>query len=125
MSVVHQQVAAKRAGSVVVDAAGPVRDVAHDERLRPGAEGCHDVGDERREQQKSFGKLQRYIACGERADAVDRLVELEGVVGREVCNSGVEGGVLEDGGRDLVEGASGAGLPRRCIDGAAISGRHP
>lgn len=45
VGVVNHQIAAERPGGEVVDAAGPVRDVAHDERFDSGAELDEDVGD--------------------------------------------------------------------------------
>ena len=47
--------------------------------------------------------------------AVDGLVNLEVVVSREMCDGGVDVGVVEDFGRDLVERARRSCRLRSCL----------
>ena len=100
--VVHEEVAAEGPRGVVVDAAGAVGDVGHDEGGGVGAEARQNVGDGRREEEEPFGELQRDFAGVAAADAVDRFGDFEGVVGREARDRFVDGRVVEDGGWDLV-----------------------
>lgn len=58
VGVVDEQVAAEGARGVVVDAAGAVGDVAHDEGLDARAELGEDVGDGGREDEQAFGELE-------------------------------------------------------------------
>lgn len=103
VGVVHEQVAAEGAGGVIVDAAGAVGDVAHDEGFGAGAEASDDVGDGGGEEEETFGELQGDSLGARAADAVDGFGELEGVVGGQEGDGGGYVGVVKDGGGNLVE----------------------
>lgn len=81
MSVVHEEVAAERARSVVVNAACAVCDVTHDEGFHAGAEGLDDVGEGAGEEEEALGHLQGHPRRRGLADVVDGLVDFEVVVG--------------------------------------------
>lgn len=111
MGVVDQEVAAKRSCRVVVDAAGAVGDVAHDQGGGAGAELGEDVGDGRGKEQQPLGELQGDGLGPGGANAVDAFVDLEAVVGREEGDCVVDVLVVQDVIRDGVQGAgSAAGL---------------
>lgn len=94
--VVHEEVAAEGARGVVVDAAGAVGDVGHDEGFGAGAEAGDDVGDGGREEEEAFGELEGDFLGLRGPDAVDGFVELEAVVGREEGYRCCDVGVVED-----------------------------
>ena len=101
--VVHEEVAAKGAGGVVIDAAGAVGDVAHDEGFGAGAEAGEDVGDGGGEEEETFGELEGDFFGAGGADAMDCLWDLEGIVGWEESYCFDDVGVVEDLGWDLVQ----------------------
>lgn len=103
VGVVHEQIAAEGARRVVVDAAGAVRHVAHDERLDSRAKLRQDVGDGGGKEQQALGHLQRDLFRARRLDAVDRLGNLKVVVGGEQRNGFLELGVLGNLGRHAVQ----------------------
>jgi hypothetical protein len=94
VGVVDEHVAAECSGGVVVDAAGAVGDVAHDDDLNPGAKLGQDVGDGGGEEEEAFGHLESDLFGAGGADAVDALVELEIVVAGEEGDGFVDGGVV-------------------------------
>lgn len=100
--VVHEEVAGEGAGREVVDAAGAVGDVAHDDGFDARAELGEDVGDGGGEEEEAFGHLEGYFGGAVGADAVDGFVEFEGVVGGEEGDGRVDVGIVEDLRRDLV-----------------------
>lgn len=57
MSVVDQQVTSQSASSVVVNAAGAVGDISHDERFRARTKLRQDIRDGCREEKKSLWEL--------------------------------------------------------------------
>ena len=112
MRIVDQDVCPQGSGRVVVYAAGAVGDVAHDYRLRAGAELGQDIGDCGCEEEEAFGHLEGDGfyggGGGGAADAVDGFGEFEVVVGGEEGDGCVDGGVLQDGVGDVVKSAGGA-----------------
>lgn len=102
MGIVDEEVAAEGAGGVVVDAAGAVGDVSHDDCFNAWAELGEDVGDGGGEEEEAFRHLEGYFGGAVGADAVDGLVEFERVIRGEEGDGGVDVGVIEDLGRDLV-----------------------
>lgn len=63
---------------------------------------CEDVGDGCRENEEAFWELEGDALCAEGADAVDCFVDFEGVVFWEEGDCGVDVGVVENFGGDLV-----------------------
>lgn len=98
----HEEVRVERARREVVDAAGPVGDVAEDEAVRDGGECGEDVGDDEGVHEEAFGELKRHARRVGGTRPPDDLVDLEVVVGREKGDGGVQRGVVEDGVGDLV-----------------------
>jgi hypothetical protein len=98
----HQKIATECARGVVVYTAGAVCDVAHDEGFDAIAEFGEDIGYCGCEQQQTFGELKGDSFCAERADAMDRFGDFEGVVGGEEGDRSKDVGVFGDGGRDVV-----------------------
>lgn len=96
VGVVHEEVAAHCARGEVVDAAGAVGHVAHDEGLCAGAEGSDDVGQGAGEEEQAFGELEGDAFCGGGADGVDGFGELKVVVCGEEGGGFGEGGVVQD-----------------------------
>lgn len=80
MSIVHQQVTAQRPRRVVINTAGAIRHVPHDEGLDAGAKLRQDVGDCRGEEEQALGHLQGDLFRPRGPDAVDGLGDLEAVV---------------------------------------------
>ncbi len=80
--VVHEQVTAQSASGVVIDAAGAVGDVAHDEGFASRTELGEDVGDGGCEQEETFRELKGHTFGTGRADPMDCFGDLERVVGR-------------------------------------------
>ena len=99
----HQQVAAQGSRRQVVDAAGAVRDVAHHDGFGARAEALDDVAQRRGEHEQALGHLQRHAPRPRAADPVDRLGDLERVVGRQQRDGRLQVCVLEQLGRHLVE----------------------
>lgn len=105
VGVVDEQVAAHGAGGVVVDAAGAVGDVAHDEGLDTRAELGEDVGDGGGEEEEALRHLQGDLLGARGADAVDGFGNFEAVVGGEDGDGGLECRIIEDLGGYLVQKA--------------------
>ena len=82
MTVVDHHIAAEGPGSVVVDAAGAVGDVAHDHALG-AAEALDDIDNRTTVHEQSLRHLQRHPARPVLLDLRDRLGDLEAVVRRE------------------------------------------
>ena len=76
----HEQVAAEGASGVVVDAAGAIGDVAHDEGFGAGTELGEDVGDGGGEHEETLRHLEGDFGGARGADAVDGFLYLEVVV---------------------------------------------
>lgn len=114
MGVVDQEITAQSTSGVVVDAAGTVCDVPHDEGFNAGTEGGQDVGDRGCEEEEAFGELEGDFGSGGGADPVDRFGDFKGIVGGEEGDGGVDFGVVEDFGRDLVEDSGWAFGLRDC-----------
>lgn len=94
MSVVDEEIAAEGLGCEVVDAAGAVGGLGKDNDVGVGGgEGADDVGDGEGVHEKAIGELQSDEFAGGGVDAVKGLVDLEGVVGWEEGDGGVESGV--------------------------------
>lgn len=103
--VVHEEVAAEGAGGVVIDAAGAVCHIAHDDGFGAGAEAGEDVGDGGGEEKETFGELEGDFFGAGGANAMDCLWDLEGVVGWEERYCFDDVGVIKDLGWDLVQGS--------------------
>lgn len=103
VGVVHEQVTAEGTGRVVVDAAGAIGDVAHDEGLNARTELGEDVGDCGCEEKQALGHLQGYFFRPGGLDTVYRLGNLKAVVGGEQGDGLLELGVLGYFRRDTVE----------------------
>lgn len=102
MAVVNQEVAGEGFGREVVDAAGAVGGLGEDDDVSVGGgEGADDVGDGEGVHEEAIGELEGDEGGGGGVDAVEGLVDLKGVVGREEGDGGVEGRVGEEGGGDL------------------------
>lgn len=82
MAVVHHHVAAQRPGGVVVDAARPVRDVAHNHTL-DACESLDNVDDRAAVHEQPLGHLQRHPRRSVLGNLRDRLGQLKVVVRRE------------------------------------------
>ena len=121
MGVVHEEVAAERAGGVVVDAAGAVGDVGHDEGFCGGAELGQDVGDGGGEEEEAFRHLQSHLFRTRRTDSVDGLVELEVVILWEKGDGLVDGRVVENIIGGVVQGARWAATRRDYVRSAHMS----
>ena len=102
--VVDQHVAAERSCGVVVDAAGAVRHVSHDQRVGSGAELCDDVADGGGEEEQSLGHLQRDLLRSGISNSMDRLVQFKVVVLRQQSDGLVDGLVVQDVVWDVVQG---------------------
>lgn len=100
--VVDEEVAAKCARCVVVDAAGAVGHVAHDQGFDARAELSQDVGYGCGKDEEAFGELECHAFGARGADAVDGLGDLKGVVAWEEFDGGEDFRVFENLGRDLV-----------------------
>lgn len=94
--VVHEEVAPQGPRGVVVDAAGAVGDVGHDEGFGARAEAGDYVGDGGGEEEEAFGELEGDLFGEAGPDAVDGFGELEAVVGGEEGYCGCYVGVVED-----------------------------
>ena len=79
--VVNEEITFERTSGVIIDAARPVGDIAHDERLGGGTETGQDIGDGRRKQEETFRKLQGNFPRTCRPNSMNSLVDLERIVG--------------------------------------------
>ena len=105
MCVVDQQVAVESTCGVVVDAAGAVCDIAHDQIFGLGAEGAEDVADCGRKKEEAFRKLEGDLLTLKTSNAVDGFVDLEAVVCGEESDGFINGWVVQDIFRYLIEGS--------------------
>ena len=111
--VVDDEVAVERPGRVVVDAAGAVRHVAHDNGLNL-AKLLQNVRNHQRVNEKPFGHLERHARRAVLADVPHALVDLKVVVGRQKLDAFVEVWVVQNVLGDLVEHtAHGTALRRK------------
>jgi len=105
VTIVYQHIAAKSTSRVVINTACAVCDIAHDQRVGARTELSEDIGDDGCEEEESFWELERDICGAGGAYTVDSLVDFEVVVPREMCNGGIDVGVVEDFGGDLIKRA--------------------
>ena len=105
VGVVDEQVAAESAGSVIINAAGAVGNVTHDQGLDARAELDEDVGDGGGEEEQALGHLEGDLFGAQGADAVDGLGDLKAVVGGQQRNGRLEVGILSNLLGDLVQEA--------------------
>jgi hypothetical protein len=97
-----EEVAAKGARCVVVDAACAVSDVAHNEGFSSRAKLRENVGNCGCEEEEALGKLEGDALGARGSDAMDCLGDFEGVVLGEEVDGGEDFGVFEDRCGDLV-----------------------
>lgn len=102
MTVMNEEVSSERGGREVVDAAGTVGYIAEYKTVSDVGEGGKDVREDEGIHEEAFGQLEGDALGVSGAEAPDALVDLEVVVGGEEGDGGVEGGIVEDGTRDLV-----------------------
>jgi hypothetical protein len=110
VGVVDEKVAAKSSRSIIVNAASAICHIAHNEGLDSGTELRQDIGDGGGKDQKAFGELKSHALGSGGAHSVDCLGDLEGVVFGEKLHGFLDFRVVENFGRDLVQGS---GSPSR------------
>ena len=89
MRIVNKQIATQCTCRIVVNTAGAICHVGEDQALGSGAKGGDDIGNCGCEEEQPFRELERNTFGRGGADAVDGLVDLEGVVGGKMGNGGV------------------------------------
>lgn len=103
MGIVHQQIASKRSGGIVIYAAGAIGHIAHDQGLGARTELRQDIRYGRRKHEQTFWHLQSDSFGLYRADAMYGLVDFERVVRRQQAYCRVDIRVIEYVCRDLVQ----------------------
>lgn len=106
MGIVYKHVATKSSSSKIVNTAGTIRDVAHDEGFSANAETGQDIRDGGGEEEETLGELQSDLLGPRCADPVDGLVDLERVVGGQQSDSGIDVCIVENLRRNLIQGST-------------------
>jgi hypothetical protein len=104
MRVVDEHITAQCPCGVVVDAAGTVGHIAHDESVRARAKLRQDIRNGSSKQKETFWHLQGDLLGARGANAVDCFVDFKVIIGWKQGNGVVDGLVVEDMVGDIVEG---------------------